>query len=306
MRGAPAASTRRRRCSRFAPTDRDALDQPGPLVERAAHGGAATARPQRAEARLRPLRRTRRGRTIRPTKSTASFTPAGSRCASLATRRGGSDRFALAAVAAETPLSIARAEYWRGRAAEAKGDSEEATQHYQSAATEPVAYYGQLAADRLGVKRLALRAPLKVAEGDERNDAVRAADALYAEGLDDLANGARLRGGAVLAGRSADGGDGRGGQPARRRRDPGPVRQDRDAARLRFRRHGLPGDRRAGLRAARPFGRSRQRLCGRAAGERVHLARGLGRRRQGPDADPALDRGFDRAPGGRRLRLYRA
>jgi soluble lytic murein transglycosylase len=96
------------------------------------------------------------------------------------------DRFALAAVAAETPLSIARAEYWRGRAAEAKGDGEEATQHYQSAATEPVAYYGQLAADRLGVKRLALRAPLKVAEGDERNDAVRAADGLYAEGLDDL------------------------------------------------------------------------------------------------------------------------
>ena len=31
------------------------------------------------------------------------------------------ERFALAAVAAETPLSIARAEYWRGRAAEALG-----------------------------------------------------------------------------------------------------------------------------------------------------------------------------------------
>jgi soluble lytic murein transglycosylase len=98
-----------------------------------------------------------------------------------------SNRFALAAVAAETPLSIARAEYWRGRAAEAMGDGEVATAHYRNAATEPVAYYGQLAADRLGAKRLVLRAPLKVAEGAERNDAVRTADGLYAEGLDDLA-----------------------------------------------------------------------------------------------------------------------
>jgi soluble lytic murein transglycosylase len=97
------------------------------------------------------------------------------------------NRFALAAVAADTPLSIARAEYWRGRAAEAMGDAEEARLHYENAATEPVAYYGQLAAERLGVKRLALRAPQRVAEGAERNDAVRAADALYAEGLDDLA-----------------------------------------------------------------------------------------------------------------------
>ena len=96
-------------------------------------------------------------------------------------------RFALAAVAAETPLSIARAEYWRGRAAEAMSDGDEAALHYQNAATQPVAYYGQLAAERLGLKRLALRSPQRIAEGAKRNDAVRAADALYDEGLDDLA-----------------------------------------------------------------------------------------------------------------------
>ena len=96
-------------------------------------------------------------------------------------------RFALAAVAAETPLSIARAEYWRGRAAEAMGEGDEAILHYQNAATEPAAYYGQLAAERLGVKRLALRKPLRTAEGLARNDAVRAAEALYAEGLTDVA-----------------------------------------------------------------------------------------------------------------------
>jgi soluble lytic murein transglycosylase len=96
-------------------------------------------------------------------------------------------RFALAAEAAETPLSIARAAYWRGRAADALGDAEEARIHYESAASEPIAYYGQLAAERLGVKRLQLRAPVAVAEGAQRDEAVRAAEALYRDGLDDLA-----------------------------------------------------------------------------------------------------------------------
>ena len=95
--------------------------------------------------------------------------------------------FALAAVAADTPLSIARAEYWRGRAAEAMGDGDEATLHYQNAATEPVAYYGQLAAERLGMKRLVLPEPARTAEGLARNEAVRVVEALYAEGLDDVA-----------------------------------------------------------------------------------------------------------------------
>jgi soluble lytic murein transglycosylase len=66
-------------------------------------------------------------------------------------------------------------------------DGDEAALHYQNAATQPVAYYGQLAAERLGLKRLALRSPQRIAEGAKRNDAVRAADALYDEGLDDLA-----------------------------------------------------------------------------------------------------------------------
>ncbi|MBV9288452.1 MAG: lytic transglycosylase domain-containing protein, partial [Hyphomicrobiales bacterium] len=97
-------------------------------------------------------------------------------------------RFALAAEAAQTPLSIARAAYWRGRAAEAMGDSEEAKLHYQSAATEPIAYYGQLAAERIGYKRLPLREPVAVAAGPARDEAVRAAEALYADGLDQLAS----------------------------------------------------------------------------------------------------------------------
>src|SRR5271165_4464266 len=96
-------------------------------------------------------------------------------------------RFALAAEAADTPLSIARAAYWRGRAAEAMNDVEDAALNYESAASEPIAYYGQLAAERLGVKRLQLRAPVAVAEGEARDEAVRATEALYRDGLDDLA-----------------------------------------------------------------------------------------------------------------------
>ena len=96
-------------------------------------------------------------------------------------------RFALAAEAAENPLSVARAAYWQGRAAEAMGDSEAAKTFYTRAASVPIAYYGQLAAQRLGEARLALRTPSPAAEGDRRDEAVRAVQALYIDGLDDLA-----------------------------------------------------------------------------------------------------------------------
>jgi soluble lytic murein transglycosylase len=96
-------------------------------------------------------------------------------------------RFALAAKAAENPLSVARATYWQGRAAEAMGDTETAKTFYARAAAVPIAYYGQLAAQRLGENRLAFRAPSAAAEGERRDEAVRAVEALYADGLDDVA-----------------------------------------------------------------------------------------------------------------------
>jgi len=95
--------------------------------------------------------------------------------------------FALASEAADDPLSIARAGYWQGRAAEAMGGSEAAKAFYARAAGEPIAYYGQLAAQRLDETRLALRAPKAAAEGDLRDEAVGAVAALYGDGLDDLA-----------------------------------------------------------------------------------------------------------------------
>jgi soluble lytic murein transglycosylase len=98
------------------------------------------------------------------------------------------ERFARAAGAADTPLSIARAAYWQGRAAEAMGDSAEAKRFYERAASAPIAYYGQLAAKRLGQTRLTFRVLTPPAVGDRRDEAVSATEALYVDGLDDLAN----------------------------------------------------------------------------------------------------------------------
>ena len=50
-----------------------------------------------------------------------------------------------------TPISVARAHYWIGRALEAKGAMADATAAYQAAARHQTAYYGLLAAEELGL-----------------------------------------------------------------------------------------------------------------------------------------------------------
>ena len=73
------------------------------------------------------------GRTDRPTSSTPNSTPAGTRCAgsTIPRRRPGISR-AIAEVA-DGPLSLSRAYYWLGRAAEAGGPGN-AKAYYQKAA----------------------------------------------------------------------------------------------------------------------------------------------------------------------------
>lgn len=53
--------------------------------------------------------------------------------------------------AVQTPISQSRADYWTGRALEAKGDAAGATAAYQAAARFQTAYYGLLAAEKLGL-----------------------------------------------------------------------------------------------------------------------------------------------------------
>ena len=68
-------------------------------------------------------------------------------------------RFVAVRAGALTPVSQARGDYWSGRAAEAAGQKADATRYYSAAATHPDYFYGQLAAERLG---LPLSLPLRV------------------------------------------------------------------------------------------------------------------------------------------------
>ncbi len=84
------------------------------------------------------------------------------------------------------PIVLARAAYWRGRAAEAAGDLGEAHHQYEAAAHYPTAYYGQLARARLGLDEIALRPPLPQPLEGVNADLLHAADILYAIGEFDL------------------------------------------------------------------------------------------------------------------------
>src|SRR4051794_14188379 len=57
------------------------------------------------------------------------------------------------------PIVLARANYWRGRAAETAGNNEEKRPSYEAAAQHGTAYYGQLARAKLGLQRTELGSP---------------------------------------------------------------------------------------------------------------------------------------------------
>lgn len=53
-----------------------------------------------------------------------------------------------------SPITASRALYWRGRAAEARGDAEAAKAFFTQGATYTMAFYGQLSAQKIGVRTL--------------------------------------------------------------------------------------------------------------------------------------------------------
>lgn len=85
------------------------------------------------------------------------------------------------------PITLARANYWRARAAEATGDAAKARAFYEASAKYATAYYGQLSRAKLGMAPVELRMPhpekTAAATSDER---VRAAEMLYAVGEKDM------------------------------------------------------------------------------------------------------------------------
>ena len=88
------------------------------------------------------------------------------------------------------PIARARAGYWLGRAAEAAGRTGEARGYFEAAARYPSAYYGQLAAARIGQREITARRPPQLTDAQRaglRNaDMVRAVELLYAAGHRDL------------------------------------------------------------------------------------------------------------------------
>jgi soluble lytic murein transglycosylase len=85
------------------------------------------------------------------------------------------------------PIVLARAAYWRGRAAEATGQFEEMHAQYEAAAHYPTAYYGQLARARLGLDEIVLQNPPSESMRDSAREMLQAANILYAIGERDLA-----------------------------------------------------------------------------------------------------------------------
>lgn len=91
--------------------------------------------------------------------------------------------FARIRAGASNPISLARAGYWQGRAAEAANKPNEARAHYQQAARHSTAYYGQLARARLGHGEIGLSAPPALSPERRaallRAELVRATELLY-------------------------------------------------------------------------------------------------------------------------------
>jgi soluble lytic murein transglycosylase len=90
---------------------------------------------------------------------------------------------------AANPIVIARANYWRGRAAEATGETEAMRGFFETAARQSTAYYGQLARARLGIDGVELRTPPRPdpCRGPAfLGELARAANMLYAIGERDL------------------------------------------------------------------------------------------------------------------------
>lgn len=100
--------------------------------------------------------------------------------------------FAALAGIGSSPITRGRALYWQGRAAEAAGDAVAAAGFYGDGARFQTTFYGQLAAEKAGVRTLALGKDPEISAGQrarfEANELVQAARLLNAAGATDLFN----------------------------------------------------------------------------------------------------------------------
>ena len=97
-----------------------------------------------------------------------------------------SKHFALVGEGSADPRILARAAYWRGRAAEAAGQTAEMRAQYEDAGRYSTAYYGQLARARLGLDKAELR-PSAPPKDAAESEVIQAAGLLYTLGERELA-----------------------------------------------------------------------------------------------------------------------
>ena len=97
--------------------------------------------------------------------------------------------FAAIARIGSSPITRARAFFWQGRAAEARGERAAADEFYDQAAQHGTAFYGQLAAEKLGRRLILPRDPVPT-DADraafEGRDAIQAMRLLADQGQRDL------------------------------------------------------------------------------------------------------------------------
>ncbi len=88
--------------------------------------------------------------------------------------------FATLEAGVSTPISRGRALYWQGRAAEAMGNSVQATSYYREAGQFPTVFYGQLALERLGAGSEAYLLPPSVNPTPQQRAAFQSRDLVRA------------------------------------------------------------------------------------------------------------------------------
>ena len=101
------------------------------------------------------------------------------------------EHFDKVAIDTENPVAKARAAYWKGRAHEVLGHAQEARSFYETAAQYTTAYYGQIAAGKLGTGDLAIRSAPALSPNERakvlRDEVVRTVELLYHINERDLA-----------------------------------------------------------------------------------------------------------------------
>ena len=261
------------------------------VVDRAARAVARAGRPRRHQDRLQGW-----SRHIRPSRPNnivdAEFHAGWYALRGLNDPKTAATAFRQRiAEVADGPISLSRAYYWLGRAAEAGGPGN-ATAYYQKAAVFGTAFYGQLAAARIGSSSISVDLSRRRAASTGRISPIARRSAPSAGSRQPATPRAPT---SSIATSPADGqprrtGAARGDGREARRPFPGAAgRQDRGVARPRHRRAVASGRRDPGIRQ---YFRRRQgaRLCDRAPGERIQCRRRLRRRRARPAAAVARTR----------------